>query len=41
MQIVYERCYGIDVQKKLIVAFFRNGKKAELRKFDTLTCSIK
>lgn len=41
MQTVYERCCGIDVHKKLIVACFRNGRKAELRKFDTLTCSIK
>ena len=41
MQTVYERCCGLDVHKKLIVACFRNGKKAELRKFDTLTCSIK
>lgn len=41
MQTVYERCCGIDVHKKLIVACFRNGNKAELRKFDTLTCNIK
>jgi transposase len=41
MQTVYERCCGIDVHKKLIVACFRNGSKAELRKFDTLTCNIK
>ena len=41
MQTVYERCCGIDVHKKLIVACFRNGNKAELRKFDTLTSSIK
>jgi transposase len=41
MQTVYERCCGIDVHKKLIVTCFRNGKKTELRKFDTLTCSIK
>lgn len=41
MQTVYERCCGLDVHKKLIVACFRNGKKAELRKFDTLTCNIK
>lgn len=41
MQTVYERCCGIDVHKKLIVACFRNGRKAELRKFDTLTCNIK
>lgn len=41
MQNVYRRCCGIDVHKKLIVACFRNGKKAELRKFNTLTSSIK
>lgn len=41
MQTVYERCCGIDVHKKLIVACFRNGRKAELRKYDTLTSSIK
>lgn len=41
MQTVYERCCGIDVHKKLIVACFRNGRKSELRKFDTLTCNIK
>lgn len=41
MQTVYERCCGIDVHKKLIVVCFRNGRKAVLRKFDTLTCSIK
>ncbi len=41
MQTVYERCCGLDVHKKLIVSCFRNGKKAELRKFDTLTVSIR
>lgn len=41
MQTVYERCCGIDVHKKVIAACLRNGSKAELRKFDTLTCSIK
>lgn len=41
MRTVYERCCGIDVHKKLIVACLRNGKKAEIRKFDTLTSSIK
>ncbi|MGD9581674.1 MAG: IS110 family transposase [Vampirovibrionia bacterium] len=41
MQTVYERCCGIDVHKKIIVVCYRNGKKAELRKFDTLTNSIK
>jgi transposase len=41
MQTVYERCCGIDIHKKLIVACLRNGNKAELRKYDTLTSSIK
>lgn len=41
MQTIYERCCGIDVHKKLIVVCLRNGKKSELRKFDSLTCSIK
>lgn len=41
MNVLYERCCGLDVHKKLIVACFRNGKKAELRKFDTLTESLR
>jgi transposase len=41
MQTVYGRCCGIDVHKKLIVACFKNGKKAELRNFDTVTRSIR
>jgi len=41
MNIIYERCCGLDVHKKTIVACFRNGKKAELRKFDTLTEDLK
>jgi len=41
MNVIYERCCGLDIHKKLIVACFRNGRKAELRKFDTLTESLK
>jgi len=41
MEVLYERCCGLDVHKKLIVACFRNGKKKELRKFDTLTESLR
>jgi hypothetical protein len=40
MQTVYERCCGIDVHKKLIVACFRNGNKAEIRKYDLIHCSM-
>jgi len=41
MEFVYERCCGIDIHKKIIVACLRNGKKAEIREFDTVTTSIK
>lgn len=33
METLYERCCGIDVHKKLIVACLRCGKKQELRQF--------
>ena len=33
MEALYERCCGIDVHKKLIVACLRCGKKQELRQF--------
>ena len=33
MDALYERCCGIDVHKKLIVACLRCGKKQELRQF--------
>lgn len=41
MKTVYKRCCGIDVHKALIVACFKDGKKSELRKYDTVTRSIK
>lgn len=41
MKTVYKRCCGIDVHKALVVACFKDGKKAELRKYDTVTRSIK
>jgi len=34
---VYERCCGIDVHKKIVVACFRCGRKQELREFGTTT----
>lgn len=37
MEKVYERCCGIDVHKKLIVACFRNGTSNELREFGAAT----
>lgn len=41
MQTIYERCCGMDVHKKIIVACLRIGNKTELKRFDTLTCSVK
>lgn len=41
MKMVYERCCGIDVHKKMIMACFRNGRKSETRSFSTLTSEIK
>jgi len=41
MKLVYERCCGLDVHKKLVVVCFKNGKDTQLRQFDTLTRSLK
>ena len=37
MDKVYDRCCGIDVHKKLIVACLRNGNRQEVREFDATT----
>lgn len=38
MELIYERCCGIDVHKKMVMAcIFVKGKKKEIRKFGTLT----
>lgn len=37
MDRVYERCCGIDVHKKIVVACFRCSRKQELREFGTTT----
>lgn len=37
MDRVYERCCGIDVHKKIVVACLRCGSKQELREFGTTT----
>jgi len=41
MKVVYERCCGIDVHKKEIVASLKRGRKRELRKFSTFTKDLK
>lgn len=37
MDKIYDKCCGIDVHKKLIVACFRKGNKQEIRKFGATT----
>lgn len=37
MEKVYDKCCGIDVRKKLIVACFKCGKKQEVREFGATT----
>jgi len=34
-ELFYERCCGIDVHKKMIVACFRDGRKQEIKMFGT------
>ena len=41
MEAIYERCCGIDVHKKLIVACFSCGTKHELRQFGTTTNDLR
>ena len=37
MEKVYDKCCGIDVHKKLIVACFKCGRKQEIREFGATT----
>ena len=37
MEKVYDKCCGVDVHKKLIVACLRQGRKQEVRKFGATT----
>lgn len=37
MEKVYDRCCGVDVHKKLIVACFKQGQKQEIREFGAST----
>lgn len=41
MDVKYERCCGIDVHKKMIVACLIRGGKQELRKFGTATKELR
>ncbi len=41
MEAVYERCCGIDVHKKVIVATMRRGRRIETRQFGTYTSNLR
>lgn len=41
MEVVYERCCGVDVHKKMIAVCFRTGKQAENRQFGTTTKDLR
>ncbi len=41
MEAKYDRCCGIDVHKKLLVACVRCGDQSEIRKFATTTSDIR
>ncbi len=41
MQVIYERCCGIDVHKKVIVATLKMGRKVETRQFGTYTTNLR
>lgn len=41
MKILYERCCGIDVHKRIVVACLKCGKKQEIREFGTTTGELR
>jgi transposase len=41
MQVLYERCCGIDVHKKMLAVCFKTGKKQELREYGTHTKDLR
>lgn len=41
MELVYERCCGVDVHKKLIVVCFRDGKKTDIKEFTAMSKDLR
>lgn len=41
MEVVYERCCGVDVHKKMIMACLRTGKRREIKEFGTSTKALR
>jgi len=40
-ELFYERCCGLDVHKKTVVACLRDGKKAAIREYGTMTGELR
>lgn len=40
MEVVYPRCCGLDVHKKLVVACVLRGKGKQIETFGTLTSDL-
>ena len=40
-EMIYERCAGIDVHKKMITVCLRIGRKTQVKEFGTLTCELR
>jgi len=41
MEVLYERCCGIDVHKRIVVACLKCGKQQEIREFGTTTDELR
>jgi len=41
MEVIYERCGGIDVHKAMIVVCLRNGRRKETKEFGTMTHQLR
>lgn len=41
MEVLYERCCGVDVHKAMIVACLRTGSKNEVRHFSTVSSALR
>ena len=40
MNVIYERCCGMDIHKNTIAACLITGRKKEIRSFSTMTLSL-
>jgi hypothetical protein len=40
-EVIYERCAGIDVHKRMIMECLRIGRKTQIREFGTLTHELR